>query len=152
MLVIHQHIYDHCPFCIRVELFLSRNNISYSRVVYGYGAGAPPSKKGYDPTGGPVKLLGEKLLPVLEINGSLYGESLDIIGRLQTLPSIPSIPCASSPTRLNEWKKIFSPLKSALVRPRIVKLKHLKDWEDERDVGYAREKYRNMGFDYEDGE
>lgn len=28
--------YDHCPFCIRVELLLGWKGISYDRVVYGY--------------------------------------------------------------------------------------------------------------------
>jgi len=40
-------------------------------------------------------------------------------------------------------------VKSALVRPRIVKLTNLKDWSDPRDVEYAKNKYINAGFDYD---
>lgn len=74
------HLYDHCPFCFRVELLLSQNNIPYKRVVYGYGQGASPDKCGYDETGGPVALTGKKMLPVLEVDGTMMGESLEIIG------------------------------------------------------------------------
>ena len=31
------HLYDHCPFCIRVELVLGWKGIPYERRVYGYG-------------------------------------------------------------------------------------------------------------------
>ena len=143
------HLYDHCPFCIRVELMLSRLNIPYDRVVYGYGQGATADRKGYDEQGGPVALTGKKMLPVLEMAGSKYIESLEIVGLVQSWGGCPSLPCAASPDRLNGWKKEFGPVKSALVRPRIVKLTNLKDWEDPRDVAYARNKYANAGFDYD---
>ena len=58
------HVYDHCPFCIRVELLCGIFGINYDRVVYGYGEGAPAEKHGYGD--GPVKLTGKKMLPVLE--------------------------------------------------------------------------------------
>ena len=32
------HLYDHCPFCIRVELVLGWKGIAYERKVYGYGS------------------------------------------------------------------------------------------------------------------
>ena len=52
------HVYDHCPFCIRVELLCGIFGINYDRVVYGYGEGAPAEKHGYGD--GPVKLTGKK--------------------------------------------------------------------------------------------
>ena len=30
-------VYDHCPYCIRVELVLGWLGLNYERVVYGYG-------------------------------------------------------------------------------------------------------------------
>jgi len=68
------HLYDHCPFCIRIELILCRLNIPYDRVVYGYGQGAGADRKGYDESGGPVALTGKKMLPVLEMGGRKYSE------------------------------------------------------------------------------
>ena len=34
------HVYDHCPFCNRVEWLMAHFNLPYSRILYGYGAGA----------------------------------------------------------------------------------------------------------------
>ena len=31
------HLYDHCPFCIRVDLALGWANVNYQRKLYGYG-------------------------------------------------------------------------------------------------------------------
>ena len=142
------HLYDHCPFCIRVELILSRLNVPYNRVVYGYGQGAGPEKKGYDVTGGPVSLTGKKMLPVLEMDGRKYAESLEIVDMVQSFSGSPSIPCAASPDRLKAWQRKFGDVKSALVRPRIVQLTNLADWSDPRDVAYAKNKYASKGFDY----
>ena len=38
------HVYDHCPFCNRVEWLMQRHGLPYRREVYGYGAGARPEK------------------------------------------------------------------------------------------------------------
>ena len=67
------HLYDHCPFCIRVELVLGWKNIPYERKLYGYGD-----------IEGPTKIIGKKMLPVLEYHDETgakkyMGESLDII-------------------------------------------------------------------------
>ena len=52
------HVYDHCPFCIRVDLFLGWNSIKYDRVIYGYGD-----------VEGPVRMHphAKKQLPVLHV-------------------------------------------------------------------------------------
>merc|ERR1719397_895558 len=31
------HVYDHCPYCVRVELALAFLGVPYTRVLYGYG-------------------------------------------------------------------------------------------------------------------
>jgi hypothetical protein len=61
------HIYDHCPFCLRVELLMGHSGLDYERVVHGYGAGAPEGSPGYDREGGPRILTGHKMLPVLQV-------------------------------------------------------------------------------------
>ena len=64
------HVYDHCPFCNRVEFFMQHFGIAYKRVVYGYGAGANPDKcEGQGYGSGPLPLTGKKMLPVLVGHG-----------------------------------------------------------------------------------
>ena len=61
------HVYDHCPFCNRVEWLMQRHGLAYRRVLYGYGAGARPDKcEGHGYGEGPLHLTGQKMLPVLE--------------------------------------------------------------------------------------
>jgi hypothetical protein len=61
------HVYDHCPFCNRVEWLMQRHGLAYRRVLYGYGAGARPDKcDGHGYGEGPLHLTGQKMLPVLE--------------------------------------------------------------------------------------
>ena len=61
-----QTVYDHCPFCVRIELLAGALGIEYDRVVYGYGEGADPTKCGGTGYGvGPVALTGKKMLPVI---------------------------------------------------------------------------------------
>ena len=40
------HVYDHCPFCTRVEWLMQHYDSPYERVVHGYGAGSTPEKQG----------------------------------------------------------------------------------------------------------
>jgi glutaredoxin 2 len=60
--------YVHCPYCIRVRLACGLLGVSYeSRVLP------------YDDEITPVKLTGKKMLPIIEYNGAVINESLDII-------------------------------------------------------------------------
>ena len=146
------HLYDHCPFCIRVELLLGLHGIPYNRVVYGYGEGAPAEKKGYGEAEGPVKLTGKKMLPVLQGPGvpapeGMAGlpESLDICSFLIARHKL-AVGCSTG--RLDKWKAKFKDAKSKLSRPRVVKMP-VKDWAVAADVAYARNKYEKQGFDYD---
>lgn len=79
------------------------------------------------------------------------GESLEIISYLISKHNL-SLPLVAAPPWLSDWHKRFAPVKSALVRPRIIALTHLKDWADPRDVEYAKAKYHRLGFDYEEAD
>jgi len=155
------HLYDHCPFCVRAELILGLFEIPYDRVVYNYGEGASSDKLGYNEDGGPVALTGKKMLPVLcgpdvpspirfDGKGKMKGlpESLDIIAFLVKKHGL-TLPCETSPDKLVQWKKRFVQYKSKLTRPRLINIK-VKDWEDKRDIDYAKNKYQKGGFDYEE--
>ena len=68
------HLYDHCPFCVKVELALGFLGMDYGRRVWGYGEGAKPvgDFEGSS-VAGPAALKnageaeGTKALPILEL-------------------------------------------------------------------------------------
>ena len=75
-------------------------------------------------------------------------ESLDIIAFLVAKHGL-VLPCATFNGNLD--KKVKKPLQQPLrmlVRPRITQLKSIGDWDDPRDVAYAKNKYIKQGFDY----
>jgi len=136
------HLYDHCPFCIRIELVLGTYGIPYERVVYGYG-----DKKG------PTALTGKKILPVLEGAGvpapqGMKGlpESLDIIAYLTSKYKLP-VPCGSDRKDLKHWVSEFDKVRRKLQRPRLIQMK-VKDWANDEDVRYAKEKYTKENPNY----
>ena len=137
------HLYDHCPFCIRVELVLGWKNIPYERKLYGYGD-----------IEGPTKIIGKKMLPVLEYHDETgakkyMGESLDIISFL-TKDDEHKYKDFSGRKDLKEWKaKSYKPLERILLRPRFLDI-GIYDFETEADKQYAMNKYRKQGFKYEE--
>lgn len=149
------HVYDHCPFCIRVELALGWSDQPYERVVYGYGDKlGDDSKQGcYD---GGVVLTGKKELPVLEKIGPdgqrewLKAESLDIIDWVQE-QSRASFAAPSDRADLRAFFRSdgrFKVVQRMISRPRALRMTFLKDWSREEDRAYAKNKYERGGFDY----
>lgn len=153
------HLYDHCPFCVRAELVLGWLGLKCERILYNYGEGADPEKcdgNGYEPSSGPVKLTGFKMLPVLEgdvvpTTGNMVGmpESLEICSFLiASAQSNESIAPATGRGDLDAWLKRFAPVNGQLIKPRIIKMP-IKDWSDPRDAAYSKWKYTSkQGFDY----
>jgi len=135
-----------CPFCNRVGFRCSHLGIPYTRVLYGYGAGAKPDKcEGHGYGDGPLYLTGQKLLPVLEGPGvptapSALGmpESLEIcaflIGQHRAV-----MPCDAMRADVKAFIQELTRLKVELVESRIVKMP-VPDWADKRDVDYRRYK------------
>lgn len=138
------HVYDHCPFCNRVEFLMQHFGIPYDRVVYGYGAGAKPDKcdgNGYGE--GPLPLTGKKLLPVLQGPGvpceagtSGMPESMEICAFLIKQHGL-VVPCESGRDDIKKFIKDVTPLKPLLTEDRIVRMP-IADWADPRDVAYRR--------------
>eukprot|EP00924_Labyrinthula_sp_SR-Ha-C_P000378 maker-scaffold_25-snap-gene-5.54-mRNA-1 protein AED:0.00 eAED:0.00 QI:104/1/1/1/1/1/2/121/234 len=138
------HLYDHCPFCIRVELLLNLRSIPYKRVVYGYG----------DVEGVKSKFE-KKVLPVLEYEEKgekqILRESLDILKFVDGLDGDQKCLLAPSTGRFSSWLKKYGEPRRILTRPRIIQMP-LKDWEEERDITYMKSKYESQGFSFEDAE
>lgn len=63
--------YVHCPFCIRIRMTLGFLNLPYQSIVLPY-----------DDEKTPVDLSGQKMLPIIEIDGKIQNESLDIMALL----------------------------------------------------------------------
>lgn len=60
--------YIHCPFCVRVRLALGLLKTSFNSVVLDY-----------DDEETPIKMTGDKMLPIVKLEGQYLNESLDII-------------------------------------------------------------------------
>ena len=63
--------YIHCPFCVRVRLTAGLLKVPYKSVVVAY-----------DDEETPTKLIGKKMLPIMDIEGKITSESLDIMQAL----------------------------------------------------------------------
>lgn len=63
------YVYEHCPFCARVQLALGLKRIPYEKSIVMEGDAETPTR-----------LIGKKAVPVLrKLDGSHMGESLDIV-------------------------------------------------------------------------
>jgi glutaredoxin 2 len=151
------NVYDHCPYCLRVEVLMGHGGIRYERVVHGYGAGAPDGAPGYDRDGGPKLLTGHKMLPVLQ-GGNLpplkegykgMPESLEVCAFIQAEHGL-KIPCDAGRGDLGQWMKKYKPVHTQLYQPRILKM-DIADWANPLDAEYAVWKYTTKaGFNYEE--
>ena len=137
------HIYDHCPYCVRVQLAAGWRDVDIPIKVYGYGD-----------MEGPKLLTGKKILPVLEVEDKsgqkIYlRESLDLVDYLEGYNGEPNrkLPPAGRKD-LTAWLKKAKESLSVLTRPRILKMP-LEDWKKPEDIAYAVNKYTTrFGFDY----
>ena len=151
------HLYEHCPFCVRVQLALGHIHPSLPEAVgtkvYGYGD-----------VEGPTSLIGKKMLPVLEYDEqggeggarkkSFLAESLTIIQLLDQDGVIDRHQESElSRPELQDWLQRSKEISRQLVRPRMIKGVPIRDFATEEDVAYVKNKHAKQGFfDYEDCE
>lgn len=67
----HLYHYAHCPFCVRVRMAAGFLAKSYDSQILPYNEEELP-----------IKLTGKKMLPIMEIDGEYFNESLNIIQKL----------------------------------------------------------------------
>lgn len=108
------HVYDHCPFCVRVRFALGVKNIKHT-----------VNFLANDDIKAPTKLIGKKIAPIFEIpeDNLIMGESLDIIAKVDSderFGTTQTLKPASSRTDLKEWQKSVQTLLRTLQRPRYV--------------------------------
>ena len=88
--------YVHCPFCLRVRMACGYLGKSYqSRVL------------SYDDEVTPVKLIGKKMLPIMEIDGKAINESLDIVAIIDDKNKL-DIKTKTSLPEFKEFEKILN--------------------------------------------
>uniref|UniRef100_A0A7S0A4D1 GST N-terminal domain-containing protein n=1 Tax=Pyrodinium bahamense TaxID=73915 RepID=A0A7S0A4D1_9DINO len=138
------HLYDHCPYCARVELVLGWRRLSYERVVYRYAD-----------VEGPTSLTGKKVLPVLEWSDRQgeqrrMRESVDIIRALDALegPESGIVLPKTGRKDLKTWQRRLRQVMHELTRPRLIHMP-IGDFATHADVQYQMDKYIARGFDYE---
>lgn len=97
--------YVHCPFCIRVRMALGFLDLNWQSVVVGYHNEKLP-----------IKLTGQKMLPILEFdNGAVMNESLDIIKKIDTNELL-SLKSASDLKDMDELELALSDLSKPLFK------------------------------------
>mmetsp|Transcript_12697 Transcript_12697/g.25883 ORF Transcript_12697/g.25883 Transcript_12697/m.25883 type:complete len:281 (-) Transcript_12697:84-926(-) len=108
------HVYDHCPFCVRVRLAFGVKNVKF-RLDF----------LGNDDIDRPTSLVGKKIAPIysFEQDDLVMGESMDIIklidGDERFGPTNFILP-ATDRTDIKAWQKSVQTLLRTLQRPRYV--------------------------------
>lgn len=100
------YIYDHCPYCVRARMPFGLKNIPFELVMLSN-----------DDEDTPIRMIGQKMLPILEDAEGFMGESLDIVRKLD---------CLSGPRRFGgqpnpaiiAWIEKWNPIVNGLVIPR----------------------------------
>jgi len=108
------HVYDHCPFCVRVRFALGVKNVKHTINFLAN-----------DDVKTPTKLIGKKMAPIFEIpeDNLIMAESLDIIAKVDSderFGATQALQPASSRADLKEWQKSVQTLLRTLQRPRYV--------------------------------
>lgn len=92
------YIYEHCPFCTKARMIFGLKNIPYEqRILLN------------DDVEGPVRMVGRKVVPILEENGTFMPESMDIVAHIDAIGT----PVLTGETRpeIAAWlKKAGTPL------------------------------------------
>jgi glutaredoxin 2 len=68
------YVYDHCPFCVKARTIFGFKNIAFDLVILLN-----------DDEATPTRMIGKKMAPILEHDGSYLAESMDIVGYIDGL-------------------------------------------------------------------
>ena len=101
------YVYDHCPFCVRARMI--------------FGLKKTPFKLDFlmnDDVVTPTKMIGKKVLPIMEMDGEAMGESLDIVAKVDALDDSPILAKASGREDISKWLSDNKDLLRKITRPR----------------------------------
>lgn len=68
------YIYEHCPFCTKARMIFGLKDIPYERQILLN-----------DDVEGPVRMVGRKVVPILEEDGQFMAESMDIVAHIDAI-------------------------------------------------------------------
>ncbi|AHI24144.1 glutaredoxin, GrxB family [Komagataeibacter xylinus] len=85
------YIYDHCPFCVKARIIFGLRHLPVTDVVLLN-----------DDVATPTRMIGRKMVPILETDGHFMGESMDIVAHVDTMDGHPLL---TGPTRpeIGQW-------------------------------------------------
>lgn len=85
------YIYDHCPFCVKARIIFGLKHVPVTDVVLLN-----------DDVETPTRMIGRKLVPILEHDGRFMGESMDIVAHIDAMDGKPVL---TGPTRpeISQW-------------------------------------------------
>ena len=85
------YIYDHCPFCVKARMIFGLKHVPVTDVVLLN-----------DDVETPTRMIGRKLVPILEQDGRFMGESMDIVAHIDAMDGRPVL---TGPTRpeISQW-------------------------------------------------
>ena len=100
------YIYDHCPFCVKARMIFGLKNLPVTEVIL-------PN----DDVQTPTRMIGRKMVPILEHDGRFMGESMDIIAHVDAMDGRPVL---TGPTRpeTGQWLRDGQQAYIRLILPR----------------------------------
>ena len=119
------YTYEHCPFCVRVKMILNLTNTKFEEVILLN-----------DDEKTPISLCGSKQVPILEYDGKIMIESLDIIDFINKKHNFLS---PSLNKNIENWLSQASSYLVKLTFPRLFKL-DLPEFKTQSAMDYFRSK------------
>lgn len=102
------YVYDHCPFCVKARMIFGLKKRPY---VIDYLLN--------DDEATPIKMIGQKMLPILDEDGRYMGESMDIVHKINNIDDNPVLVGETSPAIANWIKQVDGYINKLLI-PRYV--------------------------------
>lgn len=104
------YIYEHCPFCVKARMIFGLKNIPVEL-----------NTLLSDDEATPTKMIGKKMLPILQKDDSRYlPESMDIVHYVDKLDGKPLLTGQRNP-KLEEWLRKVNGYANKLLLPRFAK-------------------------------
>ncbi len=100
------YVYDHCPYCVRARMPFGLKDIPFELAFIDN-----------DDEETPIRMIGQKMLPILEDGDGFMGESLDIVAKLDALKGEKIFDGEADPVLAN-WLGQWGGVVNTLVIPR----------------------------------
>ncbi|MBY4638425.1 glutaredoxin 2 [Gluconacetobacter entanii] len=98
--------YDHCPFCVKARMIFGLKKIPVEVITLLN-----------DDVATPTRMIGTKMLPILEQDGRYMGESMDIVDHVDAMDGHRILTGAISP-QVGEWIQATNAVAFRLILPR----------------------------------